>query len=476
MSWGEIILLIANVLIFGFYILLHLFYFFLVLVSIGGAYVQPRRARLLVPERLLDSVTTPPVTLLVAAHNEEATIVESVQALLGLHYPRLEVMVINDGSTDNTLEELIRRFSLRRDDLFYQKLLPTEAVHGFYVSTTDPRLVVVDKDQGGKSDALNTGINLCWTPWMCTVDADSILEDDSLLRALRPAIEDDQVVASSGIVRIANGCRVAGGRVVRVGLPSERLALFQVIEYLRGFLEGRLGWSWLNGLLIISGAFGLFRTDVVRAIGGYARDTVAEDMDVVVRIHRHFRERREPYQVLFVPDPVCWTEVPSTFGSLARQRRRWHRGLAEVLSRHRGLFFRRRMGALGWFVLPYFFLELIAPLVELLGMVLVPVLWWLGWLSTTAFILYLLLAFFVGTLFSLWAVLIEEFTYRRYTSWGELGRLLLYALVEHVSYHQLVLWWRARGIVDFFRGRREWGAQRRAGFRRRAEPVPASRS
>ena len=234
MSWGEIILLIANVLIFGFYILLHLFYLFLVLVSIGGAYVQPRRARLLVPERLLDSVTTPPVTLLVAAHNEEATIVESVEALLGLRYPRLEVMVINDGSTDNTLEELIRRFSLRRDDLFYQKLLPTEAVHGFYVSTTDPRLVVVDKDQGGKSDALNAGINLCWTPWMCTVDADSILEDDSLLRALRPAIEDDQVVASSGIVRIANGCRVAGGRVVRVGLPSERLALFQVIEYLRG--------------------------------------------------------------------------------------------------------------------------------------------------------------------------------------------------------------------------------------------------
>ncbi|MBI4466915.1 MAG: glycosyltransferase [Acidobacteria bacterium] len=471
MNWADIILPILNLLIFGFFILLYLFYLFLLLVSVGGAYIQPRRAQLLVPGRLMDSVTTPPVTVLVAAHNEEATIVESVTALLALRYPRLEVIVINDGSTDKTLEDLIRRFSLRRDDLEVPGQLPTQPLRGFYLSTLDPRLVVIDKVQGGKSDALNAGLNLCWTPWVCTVDADSILEEDSLLRALRPALEDDQVVATSGIVRIANGCRVAGGRVVQVGLPREPLALYQVVEYLRGFLEGRLGWSWLNGLLIISGAFGLFRSDVLRAVGGYARDTVAEDMDVVVRIHRHFRELRKPYQVMFVPDPVCWTEVPTTAAALGRQRRRWHRGLAEVLSHHSNLFLRPRMGVLGWLVLPYFLLELVAPIVEMLGMVLVPALWGFGWLSNQAFVLYLILAFLVGTLFSLWAVLIEEFTYRRYTSWGELARLLLYSLTEHAGFHQMILWWRLRGVLDFFRGRREWGAQQRAGFRRRPAAV-----
>ena len=470
MSWVDVLLLLANVLIFGFFILIHLFYLFLLIVSLGGAYIQPRRARLLVPERLMDSVTTPPVTVLVAAHNEQATIIESIEALLGLRYPRLEVLVVNDGSDDNTLQELERHFSLHRADLDYRGHLPTEPVRGFYLSTLDRRLVVIDKVNGGKSDALNAGLNLCWTPWVCTVDADSILEEDALLRALRPALEDDQIVATSGIVRIANGCRVGGGRVTRVGLPREPLALFQVVEYLRGFLEGRLGWSWLNGLLIISGAFGLFRASVLRAVGGYARDTVAEDMDVVVRVHQHFRERKEPYQVMFVPDPVCWTEVPTTFASLGRQRRRWHRGLMEVLSRHRGLFFRPRLGLLGWLVLPYFFLELIAPVIELTGMVLIPLLWWLGFLSFQAFVLYLILAFFVGTLFSLWAVLVEEFTYRRYTRWRELWRLLLYGLVENFGYHQAVLVWRLQGLVEYYRGERAWGAQRRAGFQRRPRP------
>lgn len=472
MTLADFILLIVNVFIFSFFILLHVFYLFLLVASVYGAYVQPRRARLLVPGQLLDSVATPPVTLLVPAHNEQAGIVESLNALLGLRYPRLEVIVINDGSTDRTLEELIGSFSLRRVDLFLPPTaLPTEPVHGLYLSTLEPRLLVIDRAAGGKSDALNAGLNFCRTPWVCTVDADSILEEDALLRALRPAIEDARVVATSGIVRIANGCRVAGGRVLRVELPREKLPVFQVVEYLRGFLQGRLGWSWLNGLLIISGAFGVFRTDVLRAVGGYARDTVAEDMDVVVRIHRQLRQRREPYRVLFVPDPVCWTEVPATAAALARQRRRWQRGLTEVLVKHRPLFLRPRMGLLGWLVFPYFLLELIAPAVELLGIVLVPVVWWFGWLSTQAFILYLILAFLVGTLFSLWAVLIEEFTYRRYTAWRELGRLLLFALVEHVGYHQMVLWWRLRGTIDYFRGRREWGAQRRAGFRRRPSPV-----
>ncbi|MFQ5817676.1 MAG: glycosyltransferase [Terriglobia bacterium] len=467
MTWAEFLLLFVNFLVLAFYLLLHAFYLFLLFVSLYGVYAQPRRVRLAAFDRQYESVTSPPVSLLVPAHNEEATIVESVRALLGMRYRGLAVIVINDGSTDATLEELLRAFSLRRASLVYEPLLATRPVLGIYLSTLDPRLCVIDKVGGGKSDALNAGINLARTPWVCSVDADSVLEEDALLRIMRPVLEDARVVATSGIVRIANSCTVGGGRVTRVRLPSRPLVVFQVIEYLRGFFQGRLGWSWLNGLMIISGAFGVFRTDVLRAVGGYSGKTVAEDMDIVVRIHRYFRERREAYRVVFVPDPVCWTEVPESRLLLARQRRRWQRGLTEVLLLHRELFFRPRYGILGWLACPYFALEVVAPVMEIAGFIAVPVAWKLGWLSGHDVILYLILAFFLGLMFSLWAVLTEEFTYRRYTSWWELARLMGYALVEHFGYHQLVLTWRLQGLYDYLRGRREWGAQERLGFHSR---------
>lgn len=464
----ETVFLIGSSLILVFYVFLHAFYIFLLLASIDSALTQPRRARMLVPEELFNPVITPPVTMLVPAYNETATIVESVRALLSLRYPNVEAVVINDGSTDDTLQELIHSFSMRRADLVYQPAIPTKPIRGIYLSTVEPRLVVIDKVNGGKSDSLNAGLNLCDTPWVCSVDADSILEEDALIRAMRPAIEDNTVVASSGIVRIANGCRVAGGRVVRVGLPSGKLAMYQVVEYLHGFLQGRLGWSWLGTLLIISGAFGVFRTDVLRAVGGYSCATVAEDMEAVIHIHRYCRERRQPYRVIFVPDPVCWTEVPSRVSALRRQRRRWQRGLAEALTTHRDIFFRPRMGLLGFLPMPFFVLELLTPVAEISGFILVPLAWKLGWLTDRYLQIYLILAFVLGTGFAIWAVIIEEFTYRRYVSWRDLFRLLLFALTENVGYHQLVLWFRLEGLYDYVRGRREWGEQVRAGFRRRA--------
>jgi len=460
----EIFLIVVSASILVFYVVLQAVYLFLILTSLYGAWAQPRGKQLFAPE-LLDSAVVPPVTLLIPAHNEEATIVESAKALLGLAYPSLEVRVINDGSTDETLPELIRSFSLRRADVVYHPLLPTKPVRGVYVSPLEPRLVVIDKERGGKSDALNAGINFARTPWVCSVDADSILEEEALRWAMRPVLEDNTVVASCGIVRIANGCRVGGGRVLRVNLPRERLAVFQVVEYLRGFLGARLGWSWMNALLIISGAFGIFRTDVLRAIGGYSPHTVGEDMEVVVRIHRLFRERKTPYRVVFVPDPVCWTQVPTRVGPLRRQRRRWQQGLAEVLALHRDLHFRPSMGGLGFLALPYFALEFSAPLVEILGFVLMPLAWGLDLLPSEYFQTYLVLAFLLGILFSVWAVVIEEFTYRRYVEWRALFRLLLFALIEHVGYHQLLLWWRLEGTYDYIRGRREWGEQVRASFR-----------
>lgn len=467
MSWPETLFFGVGALILGFYILLYAFYTFLLLTSVYGAREQQRRARLMVPKLWMNSRATQPVAILVPAHNEQASIVETVVALLGLRYPKLEVIVINDGSTDETLGELIRSFALRRADVVYNPLLPTERIRGIYISTVERRLTVIDKLAGGKSDALNAGLNVCRTPWVCTVDADSILEEDALLRAMQPAFEDDTVVATSGIVRIANGCRVAGGRVLRVGLASERLAVFQVVEYLRGFLQGRMGWSWLNGLLIISGAFGIFRADVLRAAGGYSRETVGEDVEVVLRIHRYCRQRRFPYRVVFVAEPVCWTEVPTRVAVLRRQRRRWQRGLSEIVSLHKNLFFRPGMGIVGNLALPYFALELASPMVEIFGYLFILMGWLLGWANQDFLLLYLFLAFLLGMLFTLWAVLIEEISYRRYPSLGHLLRLIGYAVIEHLGFHQLVLWSRLEGLFDYWRGRREWGEQVRTGFRHR---------
>jgi len=392
-------------------------------------------------------------------------VVESARSLLALHYPNLEVIVINDGSTDNTLPELVRSFSLRRADIVYNPVLDTKAIRATYLSTLDPRLLVIDKLNGGKSDALNAGINLCRTPWVCSVDADSILEADALVRVMRPVFEDDRVVASSGIVRIANGCRVAEGRILGVFLPPGKIAMFQVVEYLYSFLQGRIGWSWINGLLIISGAFGVFQTEIVRAVGGYSRQTVAEDMEIVVRIHRHCRQQRRPYRVVFVPDPVCWTEVPTRAAELQRQRRRWQRGLSEVLAMHRDLFFKSGLSGSPRLALYYHGLEAVAPLVETSGYLLMPLAWALGALTREAGILYLILAL-LGGWFALAAVMLEEFTYRRYASWRDLFRLITFAMAGHFGYHQMVLLWRLRGSYDFLRRRHEWGAQTRSGFSR----------
>jgi cellulose synthase/poly-beta-1,6-N-acetylglucosamine synthase-like glycosyltransferase len=287
-------------------------------------------------DEIFSSPVTPPVSVLVPAFDEELTIVESVRSLLALRYPLHEVIVVNDGSSDATLERLREAFDLVPVRKALRVLLPTAPIRGVYVSRRHHHLWVVDKENGGKADALNAAVNASRYPYVLAIDADAILEEDSLLRVVRPVVaEPDVVVATGGIVRIANGCRIDHGRVYDVRLPQSRLATLQVLEYFRAFLIGRVGWSRMNALLIISGAFGLFRRSLVETVGGYSSDTVGEDIELVVRLHRHLRERGERYRIEFVPDPVCWTEAPETMGQLSRQRRRWHRGLGETLWRHR---------------------------------------------------------------------------------------------------------------------------------------------
>lgn len=415
--------------------------------------------------RLLGSPLTPPVSVLAPAFNEEANVVENVRSLLMLDYPLFEVVVVNDGSKDRTLEVLIREFGLRPSARSFEYAVPCRPIRQVYDSEEYANLVVVDKANGGKADALNAGLNLALYPLFCAIDADSILESDALLRLVRPFVDFPGVtVAAGGIVRVANGCDIRAGRVRGVRLARRPLPLMQIVEYLRAFLFGRMAWSGGNALLIISGAFGMFEKRAALAAGGYALDTVGEDMELVVRMHRHRRESGRPYRIGFVPDPICWTEVPESLRVLRRQRTRWHRGLIDTLWRHRAMLGRPRYGSIGLLAMPSFALfEMLSPIAEFTGYLVLPVLAALGLLAPAFALNFFVLAVLYGVLVSVVAVLLEDITFRRYPRTHDLALLVAAAILENLGYRQLTVWWRVRAFWEFWRGDLSWGAMERRG-------------
>jgi len=433
--------------------------------------------RYLALEEVFTSPLTPGISVLVPAFNEEAVICESVRSLLALRYPRHEVIVVNDGSEDGTLSVLTRAFDLVPVRKALRVGLKTASVRAAYVARDNHGLVVIDKENGGRSDALNAGVNAARHPYVCVIDADSLLEEDALLKVAKPILDDpDLIAATGGTIRIANDCRIDHGRVVEVRLPRSGLATIQVLEYLRAFLVGRAGWSRLNALAIISGAFGLFHRSLVEEVGGYWTQTVGEDFELTLRLHRHLRDRGEPYRIAFISDPVCWTEAPEQVRTLARQRRRWQRGLYEALRRHRRMIANPRYGRIGLLALPYFAVfEFLSPVFGLAGL-LVTTIWWIaGGLSTLYFVAFLLVSIGLGVVLSAAALGIEELTFRRYPRRRDLARLLWAAVVENLGYQQLHMFWRAVGYVDIARGKTAWGAQERRGFAAQPDELtPAS--
>ncbi|MCL6439175.1 MAG: glycosyltransferase, partial [Rubrobacteraceae bacterium] len=457
-------LLVVNYFVLGYFLLINGVYALLYVISFFEIADYTRREVFSGFSELFASSYAPPVSVIVPAYNEEATIAESVRSLLSLRYPLHEVVVVNDGSSDGTLEVLGKSFDLWESDRPVRMQLETAPIRGVYASS-DERLVVVDKENGGKADALNAGICAAGYPLVCCVDADIILEEDALLRAARPAIEYSDVAAVGGIVRVANGCEVDSGRVIEVRTPREALPTLQVVEYLRAFLAGRTGWSRLNALLIISGAFGIFRRSDLISAGGYSDDTVGEDMELVTRMHRVLHEDRRKYRVVFVPDPVAWTEVPSTLRVLRRQRDRWHRGLIDTLVRHRRMLFNPRYGTVGLLAMPYYFLfELLGPVVELLGYAAFIVGLLLGVLNVPFALAFFAVAVGLGSLLSVAAVFMEEMRLRRYPRWTDFLKLVLYGVLENFGYRQLNTLWRVAAIVSYLRRNTDWGSMERRGF------------
>lgn len=408
----------------------------------------------------------PPIALLSPAFNEEKSIVSCVRSMLALQYSAYEVIVINDGSTDGTLERLVTAFELEPSERAYEQRLQHNRIRGIYTSSLFPRLVVVDKENGGKADALNAGINISRAPIFCSMDADSLLESDSLLRAVRPFVEDPgRVVAVGGTVRLANGCTIEHGRVTDIRLPRNMLARIQIVEYLRAFLMARLAWSELGALTIISGAFGLFKRDTVVSMGGYARNTVGEDMELVVRLHRKLREAGQSYRIAYVPEPVCWTEAPETLSDLSKQRARWHRGSLETFFRHRDMLLRPKygpVGSIGFFNI--LLTDVIGPIIELAGFFLLPLFWLLGILSFDYLLAFLAVSVAFGIALSVSALVLEEIQLKRFSSPLALLRLTVAAIVENLGYQLLSNFWRIRGWVQFLRKSQSWDTLSRKGF------------
>jgi cellulose synthase/poly-beta-1,6-N-acetylglucosamine synthase-like glycosyltransferase len=416
-------------------------------------------------KRFLDSEHMVPISLLVPAYNESATIVDSVKNLLSLDFPEYEVIVVNDGSKDETLQLLIDEFKLLPFHQPYKKSLETEEIRKIYRSAKDFRLIVLDKKNGGKADALNAGANVSSYPIVVSIDADSILEKSSLIKIIYSFVSDPSCIAVGGIVRIGSGCEIVDGQLTEVGLSNKPIVALQTTEYLRAFLTGRLGFDAMGMLLIISGAFGAFNKAALIEAGGYSRNCIGEDMELVIKLHELMHRKKRKYSVRFLPDPICWTQPPERLSDLKKQRKRWHIGLIDSLLRHKDMLFNPRYGRIGLVCIPYYWIfELIGPVIETVGFLFVPVSFFIGIVDLRFMLSFFAVAVLYGTVLSVGALMLEENTFKKYPDLSQLLRLFFYSLVDNFGYRQLNTIYKVEAMFGFKKNKHRWGELKRKGF------------
>lgn len=467
---GESITTVIDFLFILYATSIFLFYLWLAIVSAKELKKNINESKTTNYDALISSPFAPMISLLAPAYNESLTIVENIKALLGLYYPSFEIIVINDGSKDNTLEKTIAAYDLEKVPFAIDYKIPCENIKGVYKSriAAYSNLTVIDKVNGGKADALNSGINIAKGDYFISIDVDSIIDPHALKKLIKPFLEetDKKVIAAGGVIQIANSCIIENGQLVEIFVPEEFLPRCQVIEYNRSFLMGRLAWSRLDGLLLISGALGLFDKEVVINCGGYFTKTVGEDMELVVRMRKYMANQKMKYKVVYISDPLCWTEAPSTLKVLGSQRNRWTRGTIDTIFLHKDIFFNPKFGFMGMVSHPYWvFFEWMAPIVEMLGILYFIFMAIIGHPNWLFFTVMLCFVYFFAITFSTYAILFDHLAYNRYKDKRMIIKLIVTSWLEPFFYHPLIVYWGIRGNYDYFiRKKKAWGKMTRSGF------------
>lgn len=468
-GWIDIGIVIFNYFILLFVLSIMSSYLILAFISAFSLKKYLKKNRFVNYSILLSLPDCPKISLIAPAYNEGMTIKENVLSLLAIQYNNFDVIVINDGSKDDSITILTESFDLVETNQVYNAAIPTKEVRTIYRSSNlaYSKLIVVDKVNGGKADALNVGINISENPYIVCVDVDCIMDKDVLLKLAKSVMEESKkrVIATGGVIRIANSCVIKSGKLIEVNAPDNMLARIQVLEYLRAFLLGRMAWSKMDGLLIISGAFGLFDREIVQKSGGYNVKTVGEDMELIVRMRRYMIENKEEYIVKYIPDPLCWTEAPESYSILRKQRSRWTRGTMETLWIHRRLFLNPKYKILGVLSYPYWLVyEYLAPIIELLGLLITFLFIYFGILSWPYFFVLVLLVYMFAVLFSMLAIYTEEATYKKYETFKDFFKLVAAGISEPIIFHPFTVYAALRGNWEKIRGSKGWGDMTRKGF------------
>lgn len=422
-------------------------------------------------KEILSSPFSPSISIIAPAYNESLNIVENVRSLLSSHYVNYDVIIVNDGSKDDSLDKLIKAYDLIQIDIPINEQIKTKPLRGGVYKSTNPafdKLIVVDKENGGKADALNMGLNISKNKYVASIDVDCLLLEDALQKLIKPFLEitDQKVIAAGGVIRIANSCTIKDGKLLEINFPNKWLEQGQILEYLRAFLLGRMAWSRLNGLLVISGAFGLFDKKIAIEVGGYDTNTVGEDMEIIVRMRRHMQEINQKYKVAYIPDPLCWTEAPDNYKTFISQRNRWTRGTIETLKKHKKIGFNKKYFSLGLLSYPYWFIfERMAPIVEVAGLIYFGILIFFDYVRWDYSLSFILLAYSFSVLFSIVAIISEELTYNQYKA-KKIGiKLIIISFLEPIVNHPFILYAAIKGNIEYYFYKKiEWGTMTRKGM------------
>ncbi len=446
-----------------YFVAMQLYMLALAMLSARALYKQRMFERFGRVQDMLGSDLSPPVSIVVPAYNESVGIVESIRSMAMVTYPKFEIVVVNDGSKDDTLEKMIEHFKMLAVPMPFRPSIKTAEVRQVYHSRVPVSITLVDKANGGRADALNAGINVARYPYVMLTDADVLIDGDALVNSMRHVAEDrTRTVGVGGNVRPLNGCTVKHGHIVEAKLPKGWLERLQLLEYVRSFVGARPGWSSINSLIFLSGAFGVYLRQAVIDVGGLTSGHFGEDLDLSMRIHRHYRRLKKPYRMVYAPSAVVWTEVPATRQVLRRQRIRWHRGLLRATWDFRSSIFNPRHGPIGMVGWPAMFLfEFLAPIVEFLGYFVVPISLIFGGVSPWPVLWFLSIAFLAGTFTSLLSLALDE-RFGYFNEPRQALTLLALGFVENIGLRQQTVWWRIRALFGG-ESTKQWGDMQRKG-------------